>query len=64
MFGMQIGEFEAADGVDAGFETGDAEDAPFGAGNHLDECVLFVGGGRVAFEVTVEMSLIGVRVVG
>ena len=37
---MEIGEFEAANGVDAGFERSDAVDAPFGIGNALDEIAL------------------------
>ena len=41
--GELIGEFEAADGVDAGFERGDAEQAPFGIGDRLDERFFFVG---------------------
>ena len=58
LFGVEVGEFEQAEGVDAGFERGDAEDAPFGVGNHLHERVFLVGGGGFLFEVAVEMGLV------
>jgi len=38
--GELIGEFEAADSVDAGFERGDAEEAPFGIGDGLNGAFL------------------------
>ena len=41
-FGCHFGgEFGAAEGVEARFEGGDAEESPFGVGNGLDE-VFFV----------------------
>ncbi len=44
------GEFGAANGVETGFEGGDAEEAPFCIGDGLDE-VLFVVVGRGEFPV-------------
>ena len=38
--------FETAEGVDAGFERGNAQQTPFGVGERLDERALGIGGGR------------------
>ena len=45
LIGEQANEFKAAEGVDAGFERGDAQQAPFGIGERLDERALRIGGG-------------------
>ncbi len=42
--GDGVSEFTAAEGVEAGFERGDAEETPFGIGDELDEGVFLVGG--------------------
>jgi len=39
------GEFHTAEGVEAGFESGDAQEAPFGIGDGLGEVFLTVAGG-------------------
>jgi hypothetical protein len=36
----------AADGVDAGFERGDAKETPIGVGDGLDEIVFVVAAGE------------------
>jgi len=64
LLGVQIGEFDLTDGVDACFQSWDAQNAPFTVGDHLDEGVFFVSGGREAREVTVEVCLVGDGVVG
>ena len=51
-----FGEFAFADGVDAGFKFGDAEETPFGVGDHLDESALFVVDGSVFGEVAFDVS--------
>jgi len=43
--GEFAGEFVAADGIETRFESGDAEETPFGVGNGLDEVLFFVGFG-------------------
>ena len=43
--GKLVGQFAAADGVDAGFERGDAVQTPFGVGNNLHEGFFSVGRG-------------------
>ena len=50
-FGEGLGEFEAAEGEDAGFERRDAEDAPLGVGNELDESFFRLIGRTVEIEV-------------
>ncbi len=62
--GEQVGEFAAADGVEAGLERSDAEKTPFGIGDGLDERFFFVGGGREFGEVAVKLLLISEGVVG
>ena len=52
------GEFEAADGVDAHFERGNAEETPFGVGERLDEFALVVADGRVVFDELSNVSFI------
>jgi hypothetical protein len=54
-----IGEFAAADGVQAGFHGRDAEEAPFGVGNVLDERAFGVSGGSEVGEDAVEVLLVG-----
>ncbi len=44
LVGEHAGEFEAAEGVDAGFERGDAQQAPLGIGERLDERALGISG--------------------
>ena len=44
------GEFVTTEGIEAGFESGDAEQTPFGIGDGLDE-VLFDVVSRVEFSV-------------
>ena len=39
------GEFVTAEGVEAGFESGDAEETPFGVGDGLGEVFFDVVGG-------------------
>jgi hypothetical protein len=58
------GEFAAADGVDAGFERGDAEEAPFSVADGLDKRLFRVGGGLILGEVAVEMLLVDGGIVG
>jgi hypothetical protein len=43
--GKLVGQFAAADGVDAGFQGSDAEQPPFGVRNGFHESLFFVGGG-------------------
>jgi len=64
LFGGELGgEFYAAEGVDAGFERGDAQQAPFGVGDGLYEGAFVVGGGLVRGDETIHVGLIGGEVI-
>ena len=56
--GVEVCEFALAEEVDAGFERGDAEDAPFGIEDGLDELLFLLGGGGVLVEEAVAVLFI------
>jgi len=58
------GEFVTAEGVEAGFEGGDAEEAPFGIGDGLREVLFDVVGGGEFFVDEGDEGLVGGDVVG
>jgi hypothetical protein len=62
--GDGVSEFTATEGVEAGFERGDAQETPFGIGNELDEGVFLIGGGGETGEMAGDMFAVGLGVVG
>jgi hypothetical protein len=50
--------------VDAVFEARNAQDSPFGVGDHLDQFVFLVGGGGLLFKVAIQVCLVSDGVVG
>ena len=63
-FGEGVGKFEATEGEDTGFERSDAEDAPLGVGDELDEGFFRLIGRTVEIKVVGETPFVGSRVVG
>ncbi len=59
-----MSERAAAYGEDTGFEGNDAEEAPFGVGEVLEEGAFVVGGGVEFFVEALEMGFVGGGVVG
>ena len=57
-------QFDAAFGVDGGFEVEDAVETPGGIVDGLDEAAFFEGDGFELEDVGVEAGLIGVGVIG
>ena len=53
-----IGELQAADGVNAGFERRDALKSPFGIGNRLDQIIFGVVSGLIAFAEAGEVGFL------
>jgi len=62
--GEFLGELAAADGVDAGFERRDAEQAPFGIGDELHQSLLGIRGRLMVEEETFDVVGVGFDVVG
>jgi hypothetical protein len=64
LVGKCFGELAAAEGVDAGFERGDAEQSPIGRGEGMDEGFFGVGSGLEVSEEAGDVALEGGAVVG
>ena len=63
-FGETELEFNAAFGVEGGFEVEDAVETPGGIVNGLDEAALFEGDRFELLDVSVEALLVGIGIVG
>jgi len=64
VFRVEINEFPAADGVNAGLETRDAAEAPFGVGERLYQGVFFAAGGVMPIDQGLDERSIGGDLVG